>query len=48
MLNGDGTLSGSATGANPELALNGGATYQVQWNLGQVPGVTCVDTSLCP
>ena len=48
VLNGDGTLSGSATGANPELALNGGATYQVQWNLGQVPGVTCVDTSLCP
>ena len=48
VLNGDGTLSGSATGANPLLALNGGATYQVQWNLGQVPGVTCVDNSLCP
>jgi hypothetical protein len=48
VLNGDGTLSGAATGANPELALNGGATYQVQWNLGQVPGVTCVDNSLCP
>jgi hypothetical protein len=47
-LNPDGSLSGSATGANPELALNGGATYQVQWNLGQVPGVTCVDASLCP
>lgn len=47
-LNGDGTLSGSATGAAPELALNGGATYQVQWNLGQVPGVTCVDNALCP
>ena len=48
VLNGDGSLSGSATGLNPELVLNGGATYQVQWNLGQVPGVTCVDTNLCP
>jgi hypothetical protein len=48
VLNGDGTLSGTATGANPELALNGGATYQIQWNLGQVPGVTCVDNDLCP
>ena len=48
VLNGDGTLSGAATGASPELALNGGATYQVQWNLGQVPGVTCVDAALCP
>lgn len=47
-LNPDGTLSGTATGANPELVLNGGVTYQVQWNLGQVPGVTCVDTALCP
>lgn len=48
VLNGDGTLSGSASGINAELALNGGATYQIQWNLGQVPGVTCVDRSLCP
>lgn len=48
VLNGDGTLSGTASGANPELVLNGGATYQVQWNLGQVPGVTCVDNDLCP
>lgn len=48
VLGGDGTLSGSATGANPELALNGGATYQIEWNLGQVPGVTCVDTAVCP
>jgi hypothetical protein len=47
-LNPDGTLSGTATGANPELVLNGGVTYQVQWNLGQVPGVTCVDSALCP
>lgn len=47
-LNPDGSLSGTATGANPELVLNGGATYQVQWNLGQVPGVTCVDNDLCP
>jgi hypothetical protein len=48
VLNGDGTLSGSATGANPELVLNGGVTYQIQWNLGQVAGVTCVDNNLCP
>ena len=48
VLGGDGTLSGSATGANPELALNGGATYQINWNLGQVTGVTCVDTAVCP
>lgn len=48
VLGGDGTLSGSATGANPELALNGGATYQINWNLGQVPGVTCVDNAVCP
>lgn len=47
-LEADGSLSGSATGASPELALNGGATYQLRWNLGQVPGVTCVDSSLCP
>lgn len=44
----DGSLAGTATGASPELALNGGATYQLRWNLGQVPGVTCVDTALCP
>ena len=48
MLNLDGSLSGSAAGANPELALNGGTTYQVDWNVGQVPGVTCVDNNLCP
>lgn len=48
VLNGDGSLSGSATGANPELVLNGGITYQVEWNLGQVAGVTCVDNNLCP
>lgn len=48
VLNPDGSLSQTATGANPKLALNGGATYQAEWNLGQVPGVTCVDTSLCP
>ena len=47
-LNPDGSLSGSAAGANPELALNGGTTYQVDWNVGQVPGVTCVDNNLCP
>lgn len=47
-LNPDGTLSGTATGATPELVLNGGATYQVEWNLGQVPGVTCVDAAVCP
>lgn len=47
-LEADGSLAGTATGANPELALNGGATYQLRWNLGQVPGVTCVDTALCP
>lgn len=48
VLGGDGTLSGTASGASPELALNGGSTYQIQWNLGQVPGVTCVDNALCP
>ncbi|MCB1256627.1 MAG: hypothetical protein KDB26_05940 [Microthrixaceae bacterium] len=48
VLNGDGSVSGSASGANPELALNGGATYQINWNLGEIPGVTCVDNDMCP
>jgi hypothetical protein len=44
----DGSLAGSATGVNPELALNGGSTYGIDWNLGVVPGVTCIDVGSCP
>lgn len=48
VLNGDGSLSGAASGITLELGLNGGATYTINWNLGVVPGVTCVDRNLCP
>ena len=44
----DGSIADTATGADPELVLNGGATYQINWQIGPAPGVTCVDVSTCP
>ena len=47
-LNLDGTLSGTALGADPTLVLNGGATYAIDWNVGPATGVLCVDVNACP
>ena len=47
-LNLDGSLSGTSSGVSAEMILNGGATYNIDWNVGPAPGVTCVDVNLCP
>lgn len=46
-LNGDGSVSGSASGVSPELVLHGGATFSLNWTL-RPDGVTCVDVNACP
>jgi hypothetical protein len=43
-----GVLTGSAFGADPELLLNGGLSYRIDWRIDSLDQVACIDVADCP